>query len=61
MGRRIDGPDQGIFDIPNLFIKAIRGHSFLELGQQDKAELLSRFEHKVSSRIPIWVRLPLAE
>ena len=59
MGSQPEGPDYGVFDFVDLFSNALRGRSFSALAKEEKAELLSKFEHKVSDHLPLWLRLPL--
>ena len=59
MGSRPDGPDYGVFDFVSLFAHALSGMSFRMLSKPDKLALLSKFEHKVSDHMPLWLRLPL--
>ena len=59
MGTRREGPDYGVFDFVGLFARALRGKAFASLPKTQKKELLSKFEHKVSDHLPLWLRLPL--
>ena len=59
MGDRPEGPDYGVFDFVDLFANALLDRSFSALTKAEKAKLLSRFEHKVSDHLPLWLRLPL--
>ena len=59
MGARPEGPDYGVFDFVGLFSRALRGRGFGSLSRDEKKRLLSKFEHKVSDHLPLWLRLPL--
>ena len=59
MGERPEGPDYGVFDFVDLFANAVQDRPFTELTKAEKVKLLSRFEHKVSDHLPLWLRLPL--
>ena len=59
MGSRPEGPDYGVFDFVGLFARALCGKSFGALSKAQKKSLRSKFEHKVSDHMPLWLRLPL--
>lgn len=59
MGADPKGPDYGVFEFGNLFSEALMRRSYHRLSARRKASLVSRFEHKVSDHLPLWVRLPL--
>jgi endonuclease/exonuclease/phosphatase family metal-dependent hydrolase len=59
MGSEPRGPDYGMFDFVNLFSKALNGKSRSQLTEAEEEKFFSRFEHKVSDHMPIWLRLPL--
>ncbi|RKY18951.1 MAG: endonuclease/exonuclease/phosphatase [Planctomycetota bacterium] len=53
------GPDYGVFDFVDLFSVALKGKPASRLSKTAKADLIKRFEHKVSDHMPLWLRLPL--
>ncbi|MFC1995136.1 endonuclease/exonuclease/phosphatase, partial [Chloroflexota bacterium] len=55
MGKNPVGPDYGVFNLTELFAKA------LDVGDSEQGALIKRFEHKVSDHMPLWLRLPLPE
>ena len=59
MGTSPTGPDYGVFEFGNLFCEALKGCSYSELPASERADLVARFEHKVSDHLPLWIRLPL--
>ena len=59
MGSAPTGPDYGVFEFGNLFSEALLGRPYLELSSGERADLVAKFEHKVSDHLPLWVRLPL--
>lgn len=59
MGTSPQGPDYGVFDFVGLFAHALNDNSFVALSKTQKTALLSKFEHKVSDHMPLWLRLPL--
>ena len=59
MGSRPEGTDYGVFDFVGLFAHALCGKSFGALSKAQKKSLRSKFEHKVSDHMPLWLRLPL--
>ena len=59
MGSQVRGPDYGVFEFGNLFSEAVLGSPLQELPSNEKRDLIARFEHKVSDRMPLWLRLPL--
>ena len=59
MGKAAAGPDYGVFDFANLFAVALLHKTFARASKDEKRSLLSKFEHKVSDHLPIWIRLPL--
>ena len=59
MGANPVGPDYGVFEFEDLFSEAILGHPFRELTPRQRADLVQRFEYKVSDHLPLWIRLPL--
>lgn len=59
MGSNPEGPDFGVFDFVNLFAHGLCGKSFNSLSKTEKTALLSKFEHKVSDHMPLWIRLTL--
>ena len=59
MGTNPQGPDYGVFEFGDLFSEAIRDRPYCELSSQERADLVSRFEHKVSDHLPLWIRLSL--
>ena len=59
MGSRPEGPDYGVFDFVSLFAHALCGKSFGALSKSEKKVFLSKFEHKVSDHMPLWLRVPL--
>ena len=59
MGTNPQGPDYGVFEFGDLFSEAIRGRPYRKLSSQERIDLVSRFEHKVSDHLPLWIRLPL--
>lgn len=58
MGSRPEGPDYGVFDFVGLFARALCGKAFGALSKAEKKTLLSKFEHKVSDHMPLWLRRP---
>ena len=61
MGHRPEVPDYGVFDFVDLFADALRGQPLAELAKEEKAKLLSKFEHKVSDLLSLWLGLPLPQ
>ena len=62
MGLNERGPDYGVFNFIELFDDAVNTHKKLtDMTDTEKKAFYSRFEHKVSDHLPIWLRLPLAE
>ena len=59
MGSAPTGPDYGVFEFGNLFSEALLGRPYLELSTGERADLVAKFEYKVSDHLPLWVRLPL--
>ena len=59
MGVNPQGPDYGVFEFGNLFSEALMGRPYLKLSARKMASFVSRFEHKVSDHLPLWIRLPL--
>ena len=59
MGTQPQGPDYGVFEFSNLFSEALLGQSYENLTPKQAADLVARFEHKVSDHMPLWLRLPL--
>ncbi|MDA1128394.1 MAG: endonuclease/exonuclease/phosphatase [Chloroflexi bacterium] len=59
MGADPQGPDYGVFEFGNLFSEALLGRPFEQLSNAEAADFVSRFEHKVSDHMPLWIRLPL--
>lgn len=60
MGQKERGPDYGVFDFVRLFDDALNTRKKLaDMTNYEKAAFYSRFEHKVSDHMPIWLRLPL--
>ncbi len=55
------GPDFGVFDFVNLFSEALLGKPFKKLTADQRKAFVSRFEHKVSDHMPLWLRLPLPD
>jgi endonuclease/exonuclease/phosphatase family metal-dependent hydrolase len=55
MGKNPRGPDFGVFNFVELFATA------LGVPDSERADLIKRFEHKVSDHMPLWLRLPLPE
>ncbi len=56
------GPDYGVFNFVDLFSVALKGKPLSKLSSDTKrANLIKRFEHKVSDHMPLWLRLPLPE
>ena len=53
MGKKLTGPDYGVFNFVELFAAA------LGVPDSQRRELIKRFEHKVSDHMPLWLRLPL--
>ena len=59
MGAHPLGPDYGVFEFGDLFSEALLGRPYRELSSGERADLVPRFEHKVSDHLPLWIRLPL--
>ena len=59
MGQHPRGPDYGVFDFASLFSDTLNNQPLDQLPPDKKGEFLSRFEHKVSDHMPLWLRLPL--
>ena len=55
------GPDFGVFDFVNLFSEALNGKAFEKLSNADRKDFVSRFEHKISDHMPLWLRLRLPD
>lgn len=55
MGKKPTGPDYGVFNLTRLFATA------LGIPDEQRGDLIKRFEHKVSDHMPLWLRLPLPE
>jgi endonuclease/exonuclease/phosphatase family metal-dependent hydrolase len=62
MGATEAGADYGVFNFVNLFHDALNIDTPIDqMTKDEKAEFYSRFEHKVSDHMPLWLRLPLPE
>lgn len=59
MGARPEGPDYGVFEFTSLFSEALYGLPYNSLSNDQRDELLEKFEHEVSDHMPLWLRLPL--
>lgn len=60
MGSAEVGPDYGVFNFAKLFHKAMKpGKSIGQMNKDEKTAFFSKFEHKVSDHMPLWMRLPL--
>ena len=59
MGANPEGPDYGVFNFVNLFAYDLCGKPFQALSKAEKKTFLSKFEHKVSDHMPLWIRLSL--
>lgn len=53
-----DGFDYGVFSFADLFARAIKGKSYVDLTKAQKDALGKKFENSVSDHLPIWVRIP---
>ena len=51
--------DFRVFDFVKLFAKATENTTIDQMTSSQKKSFFSKFEHKVSDHMPIWVRLPL--
>ena len=61
MGSATEGPDYGVFNFVDLFAVALYGQPLAKLNftDEERTTFYSRFEHKVSDHMPIWLRMPL--
>ncbi len=59
MGKNPLGPDYGMFNFVNLFSEALLNKPRKDLTKAQAKKLFSKFEHKVSDHLPLWLRLPL--
>lgn len=59
MGDEPRGPDYGMFNFVELFSQALHGKFASKLTGAQRKTFFSRFEHKVSDHMPLWLRLPL--
>lgn len=60
MGRKERGPDYGVFNFVRLFDDALNTRKKLaDMTNDERNAFYSRFEHKVSDHMSIWLRLPL--
>ena len=60
MGNPTDGADYGVFNFVQLFHDALGEDTPIdEMTSAQKQLFFSRFEHKVSDHMPLWLRLPL--
>ena len=60
MGNPVDGADYGVFNFVQLFHDALGEDTpVAEMTSAQKKSFFSRFEHKVSDHMPLWLRLPL--
>lgn len=60
MGQKERGPDYGVFNFVKLFDDALNTQKKLaDMAPDERKAFYSRFEHKISDHIPIWLRLPL--
>ena len=59
MGDEARGPDFGMFNFVELFSESLFGKPRSKLTKAQEENFFSRFEHKVSDHMPIWLRLSL--
>ena len=62
MGQKERGPNYGVFNFVKLFDDALNTRKKLaDMTDDEREAFYSRFEHKVSDHMPIWLRLPLPD
>jgi hypothetical protein len=62
MGQKERGPNYGVFNFVRLFDDALNIRKKLaDMTDDEREAFFSRFEHKVSDHMPIWLRLPLPD
>ncbi len=59
MGSDPRGPDYGVFNFVELFRQVLDAPPVESMSTQDRQRFFSRFEHKLSDHMPLWMRLPL--
>lgn len=59
MGNDPRGPDYGVFNFVELFREALDAPPVESMSSDERRRFFSRFEHKVSDHMPLWLRLPL--
>ena len=57
-GKTADGFDYGVFNFVDLFAEALHEAPFSRLHEDQRKELVKKFEHDLSDHLPIWIRLP---
>ena len=58
-GVQPEGPDYGVFNFSELFVRALTGKPFAELAGKEKTTFVARYSFRVSDHMPIWYRFPL--